>query len=77
MKKDKFIEIVGEALERDIDSIDISDKFRDYEEWDSFAVLSLLAVINEEYDIIIPRLIFEEISSLIELIVYIEKNKEE
>ena len=45
-----FIKQFAEALERS-EEICMSDDFRSYQEWDSLAVLSLLASIDEEYSI--------------------------
>ena len=50
MDKEKFIELIKETIEIEED-IKFIDKFREYEEWDSLAVLSMLAMINEEFDI--------------------------
>ncbi len=73
MNKEKFIELFEELLEKDKNTIKIDDKFRDYEEWDSLAVLSAGAMINEEYDIVIPRQEFDKIITLGELYGYINK----
>jgi len=64
---EKFINLLRETLE--IEEMDIVEdvKFRDLEEWDSLAVLSVLAMINEEYDITIPRSKFEKINTVGEL----------
>ena len=60
MKKEKFLELFQEILELEDQEMKMEDIFRDYEEWDSLAVLSLIAMINEEYEIIIPRKEFDE-----------------
>lgn len=64
---ENFINLFKETLE--IEEMDISDEtiFRDLEEWDSLAVLSVLAMINEEYDITIPRKNFEKVNTIGEL----------
>jgi len=51
----------------------MDDKFRNYAEWDSLAVLSAGAMINEEYDIVIPRQKFDKIITVGELYDYINK----
>ena len=45
-----FIKQFAEALERS-EEICMSDEFRSYEEWDSLAILSILASIDEEYSV--------------------------
>lgn len=64
---DEFIDNFKETLE--IEEINISGEtlFRDLEEWDSLAVLSVMAMINEEYDITIPRKNFEKVNTIGEL----------
>lgn len=46
----KFIEFLKEALDIDDRELNMSDEFRDYEEWDSLAYLSVIAMYDEEYD---------------------------
>jgi acyl carrier protein len=64
---EKFIEKFKETLE--IEDFEISEetKFRELDEWDSLAVLSILAMINEEYDITISRKKFEKLNTIKEL----------
>lgn len=59
-KMENFINLFKETLEIEEMEIDKNLKFRDLEEWDSLAVLSVLAMINEEYDITISRDKFEK-----------------
>jgi len=75
---DKFIELFAEAMEMKITDVKPSDKFRDYEEWDSLAALSMLAMINENYEVTIPRRDFEEVqtvSGLYDLIMEMKREK--
>lgn len=67
---EKFTELFAEALERE-DSVVAEDKFREYEEWDSLAVLSIIALIKQNYDITIPRKEFDELQTVEELYNYI------
>lgn len=67
---EKFINLFTEALERE-DSVSITDKFRDYEEWDSLAVLSIIAMIKQNYDITIPRQEFDQLVTLADMYGYI------
>ena len=73
MNKENFIELFEELLEKDENTIKMDDKFRDYVEWDSLAVLSAGAMINEEYDIVIPRQEFEKLITVEDLCNYINK----
>jgi acyl carrier protein len=71
---EEFKELFCEALEINDREVDTNDKFRDYEEWDSLAVLSILAEINERYGIIIPRREFEKLITIEDLYLYIKEN---
>jgi len=71
---EEFKELFCEALEINDRELDTNDKFRDYEEWDSLAVLSILAEINERYGIIIPRREFEKLITIEDLYLYIKEN---
>ena len=48
--EDLFLKQFAEALERS-EKICMTDEFRSYQEWDSLAILSLLASIDEEYSV--------------------------
>ena len=63
----KFIEKLEEALERDAGNVKMEDFFRDYPEWDSLSVLVVLAMINEEFDVTIPRQEFDKILTIRQL----------
>ena len=69
---DKFIESMSEVFERD--DIDPEDVFRDYEEWDSMAYLSLIAMIDDNYDIVIPGDEFASLNKIIDIYNYINNN---
>ncbi|MDD3534877.1 MAG: phosphopantetheine-binding protein [Candidatus Cloacimonetes bacterium] len=63
---EKFIDLLAEAIEKE-DSIVPEDSFRNYEEWDSLAALALLAMINDKYDITIPRVDFDALNTIEDL----------
>ncbi len=60
---EKFIDLLHEALERE-DEIRMEDKFRDYEEWDSLAYLSIIALLDEEYDVQIEEAEFKQLKTV-------------
>jgi acyl carrier protein len=47
----RFIELIREAMDEDSLEIGENDAFRDKEEWDSLAHLSLIALLDEEYGV--------------------------
>ena len=69
---DKFLESLSEVFERD--GIDPDDAFRDYEEWDSMAYLSLIAMIDDNYDMVIPGDDFANLNKIIDIYNYINNN---
>ena len=60
---EKFIDLLREALERE-DEIQMNDNFRDYDEWDSLAYLSVIALLDEEYDVQIEEAEFKQLKTI-------------
>lgn len=72
---EEFVTSLAEALEKEVVDVKPQDKFREYEEWDSLAVLSIIAMIKQNYGITIPRKEFDELITVDELFEYIENHK--
>ena len=62
----KFIELFAEAIERE-DEIKMEDNFRDYDEWSSIAYLSVIAMMDEEYDTQIEQADFKKLRTVQDL----------
>ena len=60
---EQFINAFKEALEIEGD-IKMEDNFRDFDEWDSLARLSLIAMMDQEYDIQIESEAFEALQTV-------------
>ena len=60
---DKFIELFAEALERE-GEIKMEDEFRNYGEWSSIAYLSVIAMMDEEYDVQIEEADFKKLRTV-------------
>lgn len=60
---EKFIEQFAEALERE-DEIKMEDEFRNYPEWSSIAYLSVIAMMDEEYDTQIEEADFKKLKTV-------------
>lgn len=71
-----FIKLFAETLEIEDREITLNDAFRDYPEWDSLALLSVIAMIDDEYDIIIEGNDFAELKTIGDLVEAIKKAKE-
>ena len=70
----KFIDLFKETLEIEDRTISLSDNFRAFDEWDSLALLSVIAMIDEEYDIIIESNIFQKLQTVGDIYNYILSN---
>jgi acyl carrier protein len=73
--KQKFIDLFKETLEIEDREIAMSDIFRDYDEWDSLGLLSVIAMIDEEYDLIIESVTFQELLSVSDIYEHVNQNK--
>ena len=60
---ERFIELFAEALERE-DEIKMEDEFRNYEEWSSMAYLSVIAMMDEEYDVQMEEADFKKLRTV-------------
>lgn len=70
----EFILKLEDLFELSKDTIKPEDRFREYEVWDSLALLSLMAMLEDEYNITIPRDDFQKIDTIQELYNYVNKN---
>lgn len=68
----KIIELFEEILERDPGTVNAEDEFREYDEWDSLAYLSVIAKVDEDYGLVIPREDFQKIRTVKQLADYLE-----
>jgi acyl carrier protein len=68
----KIIELFEEILERDPGTVKDHDEFREYEEWDSLAYLSVIAKVDEDYGLVIPREDFQQIRTVKQLAEYLD-----
>lgn len=69
----KFLESIKELLEIEDRSLSLEDNFREYPEWDSLANLSMIALIDEEFGVVIENAEFKKIQTLGELFDEIQK----
>lgn len=74
MDSKKFIENLAEAIELDeFDALNGETKFRELPEWDSLSYLSVIAMMDEEYDTQIESEDFKKIETINDIINFIEK----
>lgn len=75
MNVQEFIEKFAEAIEVEARELTADTEFRNLEEWDSVAYISVIAMMDEEYDIQIEMPIFKTLKTLGAIAEYIENHK--
>lgn len=63
----KFLEMISDVFEIEDREIAMNDTFRDFDEWDSLARLSLIAEIDDVYNVVIEDEIFKTLLTLEDL----------
>ena len=71
--EEKFLELVKEVLEIEEKEIQLSDKFKDYDEWDSLANLSMVAMLDDEFGVVIDNQKFKNMQTLQEILDEVKK----
>ena len=71
----EIINIMAECLEKSIDEVKAEDEFREYEEWDSLAYLSVIASIDDEYGLVVPVEDFRACRTVKDLADYVAEHK--
>jgi acyl carrier protein len=71
----KFLQKFKEVLEAEEKEIALEDKFREYDEWNSLAFLSLIAMIDEEFDVIIDGKDFKQLQTVADIIQAIKERQ--
>lgn len=71
----KFLEIIKDSMEIEGRELSLLDKFKEYDEWDSLAQLTLIAELDDHFGVTIQSEDFKKIETLKDLLEYIEKSK--
>ena len=66
--EDKIFDAFREAMDNEDLNISLSDNFRDYEDWDSLAYLSMIAALDEEFGVEIENEEFEKLETVQDLV---------
>lgn len=69
--EEKFLELFQEALDTD-KSLSMGVEFRQLDEWDSLANLSVIAMLDEEYGAVIEGERFRKMRTLSEVFDYVK-----
>ena len=73
--EEKFILLFKETMENEEIEINMDTRFRDLDGWDSLTFLSVLAMIDEEYDVAIEGNDFQKLETIEDVINEIKKSK--
>ena len=67
-----FIQKFAEAIEVDsVEDLKENTKFRELDEWSSLAVLSVIAMLDEEYDTQIENADFKKLQTISDIVKFI------
>ena len=75
MNVQDFIEKFAEAIDVDANELTAETEFRNLDAWDSVAYISVIAMMDEEYDIQIEMPTFKTLKTVGAIAEYIENNK--
>lgn len=75
MEMNEFIEKFAEAVDMEVEGLTPETIFRELEEWDSLSYLSVIAMMDEEYECQIETAEFKQLKTLADLANYIESQK--
>lgn len=67
MRKE-FLNELDDVFEVELGTITPQTKFKDLEEWDSVTLLSLVAVFEEEYGVVLSNDIIDKSDTILELV---------
>lgn len=73
MTNERKIELISEVLEVEIEDLTPETKLSDLDEWDSIALISFLAMIDDEFDRIIKGSIVKEQKTIADLMALMEE----
>jgi len=75
MNAQEFIEKFAEAIDVEVEGLTVDTEFRKIDGYDSLAYLSVIAMLDEEYDTQIENAEFKTLITLGDIVKYIEEHK--
>lgn len=73
--QEKFLQLFKETLDIEDREIHMTDEFKSFDEWDSIANLSVIAMIDDEFEVVIENSEFKNIKTIQALWDEIQKRK--
>ena len=71
----QFLELMQEVMEVEDQELTLDTRFREMPEWTSLAYLSTIAMIDDEYEVIISAAEFGNLQTLGDIVKAIEKQQ--
>lgn len=71
--QEKFIKLLQDAFEMEDGSINMNDNFKEYLEWGSLARLSLIAMLDDEFEVNIEDDVFKTLVTVEDLYNEVQK----
>lgn len=75
METKKFIELFADAIDTEASALSADTEFREIDEWDSLAYLSVIAMMDDEYGVQIENAEFKTLKTIKDIVSYIESHK--
>jgi acyl carrier protein len=73
--KELLFEKLAEILDCNVSELSIDMIFRDHDHWDSLALLSTIAMIDDAFDLVIMNDDFEKLNTISDILQFIESKK--
>lgn len=74
MNRQEFLDAIAEILELEQGELKGDEKLADLEEWDSLAFLSVIAMADEEFDVVIQGEQLEQITTVNDLVALVQEH---
>ena len=71
----KLLSIFQEALEIEGRELQLEDSFRDFDEWDSLAQLSLIALLDENFEVQIEEKELAKLNSIGDFLPFLQQGE--
>ena len=71
--KDKFLKAFKEALELEEENVNFNDSLSDFDTWDSMSRLSLIALLDEHFEVEVTDEEFDDMNTVQDLYSLVEK----
>ncbi len=75
-KRETILLSLDDLLELDPGTLTGSEELKDIEAWDSLAVMGFIAMVDEEFDVMVPPAQLSKCKTVVDLIALVENHAE-